>query len=105
MDFNDLASRLGIDEEDMKELVELFVTTTLSDIEKIRKGISDNNPAAASAASHSIKGAAGNLGFDEIFSLSRDMEMQAKKGSLENFDGYISDLENKVNALDPSISK
>ena len=103
MDFNDLASRLGIDEEDMKELVELFVTTTLSDIEKIRKGISDNNPADAAAAAHSIKGAAGNLGFDEIFSMARDMEMQAKKGSLENFDGYISDLENKVNALNPSI--
>ncbi len=105
MDFNDLASRLGIDEEDFKELVELFVTTSISDIEKIRKGLSQNNPTDAAAASHSIKGAAGNLGFDEIFSLARDMEMQAKKGSLDNFEGYISDLENKVTALDPSAGK
>src|SRR3989339_170799 len=103
MDFKDLASRLGVDEEDFKELVELFVTTTFSDIGKIKKGISDNNPADAAAASHSIKGAAGNLGFDEIFSLARDMEMQAKKGSLDGFNSYIKDLENKVSALNPSM--
>lgn len=103
MDFNDLASRLGIDEEDMKELVELFITTTLSDIEKIRKGISDNNPVDAAAASHSIKGAAGNLGFDDIFCLARDMEMQAKKGSLDNFNVYTHDIEDRVNALNQSV--
>ncbi len=105
MDFNDLASRLGIDEEDFKELVELFVTTSFSDIEKIRKGVLKNKPADAAAASHSIKGAAGNLGFDEIFSLARDMEMQAKSGSLENFEDYLSDLESRVNALNPSDGK
>lgn len=103
MDFSDLASRLGVDEEDFKELVELFITTTFSDIGKIKKGVLDHNPADAAAASHSIKGAAGNLGFDDIFSLARDMEMQAKGGSLENFDVYIHDLEGKVAALNPFV--
>ncbi|OGQ91101.1 MAG: hypothetical protein A2464_12170 [Deltaproteobacteria bacterium RIFOXYC2_FULL_48_10] len=99
MDFNDLALRLGIDEEEFKELVELFITTTRSDIKKIKNGVLDHNPVDAAAASHSIKGAAGNLGFDEIFSLAGDMEMQGKGGSLDNFDVYIRDLEKKVNAL------
>jgi len=99
MDFNDLALRLGIDEEEFKELVELFITTTRSDIKKIKNGVLDHNPADAAAASHSIKGAAGNLGFDEIFSLAGDMEMLAKGDSLDNFDVYIRDLEKQVNAL------
>jgi len=99
MDFNDLALRLGIDEEEFKELVELFITTTCSDIKKIKNSISDHTLADAAAASHSIKGAAGNLGFDEIFSLAGQMEMQAKGGSLDNFDVYVRDLEKKVNAL------
>mgnify|MGYP002725668101 CR=1 FL=1 len=99
MNFKDLASRLGIDDEDFMELVELFVTTTLTDIDKIKKGVLEQNPTNAAAASHSIKGASGNLGFDDIFTLSKDMEMQAKQGSLDNFDNYIDDLENMVNAL------
>ncbi len=99
MDFKVLWERLGIDQEDFMELVELFVATSLSDIEKIKKGVADNNPADAAAASHSIKGAAGNLGFDDISNKAKDMEMQAKSGSLENFDAQINDLEKRVNEL------
>ena len=99
MDFKDLASRLGIDEEDFQELVELFITTSNADIDKIKKGLDSNNAEDAAAASHSIKGAAGNLGFDEIYGLAQEMEMQAKQGSLENFQDFIKEIESKVNAL------
>jgi HPt (histidine-containing phosphotransfer) domain-containing protein len=99
MVFKDLAARLGLVEDDFEELVELFVTTTFSDIEKIKDGVLNNNPKDASAASHSIKGASGNLGFDDIFTLTRDMEMQAKEENLDNFEKYISDLERMVNDI------
>lgn len=99
MDYKDLASRLGIDEEDFMDLVELFISTSLADIEKIKAGVADHDPQAAAAASHSIKGAAANMGFEEISNLSKDMEMQAKGGSVENFDTYIADLESMVNGL------
>ncbi len=99
MDFQDLASRLGIDEEDFMELVELFVTTTQSDLDKIKKGMGENNSQDAAAASHSIKGAAGNLGFDDMFELAKTMEMQAKTGNLDGFDGFVADLAAKLNKL------
>ncbi len=99
MDFKDLASRLGLDEEDFVELAELFVTTTLSDIDKIKEGVAENNSTDAASASHSIKGAAGNLGFNDIFELTKKMEAQAKEGNLNGFDAYISDIENKLKAI------
>ena len=99
MDFKELGSRLGIDEEDFMELVELFVTTSLGDIDKIKAGMSGNTPADAAAAAHSIKGAAGNMGFDSIFELAKEMEMKAKQGDLQLFDTMVSDLENQVNGL------
>lgn len=102
MDIKDLASHLGIDEEDIKELVDLFITTTVSDIQKIKKGVLDNKSSDVAAASHSIKGAAGNLGLDEIYTLAKDMEMQAKSGSLDHFESHLRKLENQVNALKPS---
>lgn len=99
MDVKDLASRLGIDDEDFMELVELFVTTTLSDIDKIKKGVQQSDCEAAAAASHSIKGASGNLGFDDIFKLAKDMEMQARQENLDNFDDQLKTIENMVNSL------
>ena len=99
MNFKDLASNLGLDEEEFIELVELFVSTSLGDIARIRKAVRDNNAADAASASHSIKGAAGNMGFDDIFTRARDMEMQARPGNLDHFEDWVPDLENKVNAL------
>jgi len=99
MDFKILASRLGLDEDDFNELVGLFITTTLSDIDKIKKSVQESSSKGAADASHSIKGASGNLGFDDIFQLTQKMEMQALNGSLDNFEEYLHELENGVNAL------
>jgi len=102
MDFKHLASRIGLDEEDFMELVELFITTTLSDLAKIKEGVKNNCHQDAASASHSIKGAAGNMGFDAMFTLAKKMEMQAKTGNLENFDAYIKELETRVAKLTTS---
>ena len=99
MDFKYLASRIGIDDEDFMELVELFITTTLSDLDKIKQGMAANHPEDVGAAAHSIKGAAENMGFESMSELAKKMEFQAKAGSLENFDAYILDLETQVKEL------
>ena len=99
MDFKDLAARLGVEEEDFRELAELFVQTCRTDLEKIRQGMSSGIPADAAAAAHSIKGAAGNLGFEDMAELAQKMEFQAKAGSLDHFETYTSDLEKMINGL------
>ncbi|MEH0019823.1 MAG: Hpt domain-containing protein [Desulfobacter sp.] len=104
MDFEDLASRLGIDNEDFRELVELFIATTQSDMEKIRQALADRNPADAGAAAHSIKGAAGNLGFEDMAKLAETMESQGKDGSLNGFDAYTSEMDGYVTRLQEKLS-
>jgi HPt (histidine-containing phosphotransfer) domain-containing protein len=99
MSFEKLASRLGIDTEDFIELVELFITTTESDMDKIRQAMGGNNPADAAAAAHSIKGAAANLGYEGMADVAKEMEALGKDGSLEGFDGYMSDLDGYMAGL------
>jgi histidine phosphotransfer protein HptB len=98
MNFKDLASNLGLDEEDFDELVEVFTATSFSDIEKINSGLEDKNPAAVAQAAHSIKGASGNLGFKDISSLSKDIETAAKQGN-------INGLEENINIIIEKLKK
>ena len=100
MEFKDLAARLGIELEDFLELLELYVQTSRTDLEKIRQATQSGVPPLAAAAAHSIKGAAGNLGFTDTAELALKMELQAKAGSLENFETYIKDLENQIAGLE-----
>ena len=102
MDVSALALRLGIGEEDFLELIDLFVTTSLADIEKVRQALAAGSSADAAAAAHSVKGAAGNLGLDDMYNLAKDMEMQAKGGSLDGFEALTASLEQQVKALNAS---
>lgn len=103
MDFDALASRLGIDRADFIELAELFVTTTQSDMDKIRRAMTAGNPADAAAAAHSIKGAAGNLGFEDMAELAKKMEFQGKDGRLDGFETDMDEMEKMLQSLKGSI--
>ncbi len=104
MDFEDQAAQLGIDREDVLELVKLFITTSQSDMERIRRGMVENVPAEAAAAAHSIKGAAGNLGFEKMAALAQKMECQGKEGRLGDFEAWADEMDGFLNRLRDSLS-
>lgn len=99
MDLKIYAEKIGFEEDEFRELAEIFVATTKKDIEKIRAGLEKNSHEEVASASHSIKGASGNLGFDEIFLLAKKMEMQARDQNLENFNDFIIRLDSMVDDI------
>ena len=103
MNFKDLAANLGLDEEDFNELIEIFTATSFSDVEKINSGLEENNAVNVSQAAHSIKGAAANLGFQEIASLSKDIEMNAKEGNLQGIEEKVSSIVQELNKIENAI--
>jgi len=99
MDFKELSSNLGIDEEDFIELVELLIDTTQDDIDKIKESLSNADAQGASMAAHSIKGASGNLGFMSLSESAKEMEMTAKEGNLDNFEPLLAKTEEELQSV------
>lgn len=85
MNLKEYADKLGLEEEDFRELTELFIETTKADLKKLTKAITEKNFTALREASHSIKGAAGNLGFMNIWEAASVCE----KAAMENNDDPI----------------
>ena len=83
MNFGQLAEVLGLEEDEFFDLVDLFVGTTASDLARLEIAISDGAADEAAEAAHSIKGAALNLGFQEIHLLAKDVELNARQQILE----------------------
>jgi len=99
MNFKELAENLGLDEDEYLELVELLIETSRTDLEGIEAAIRGENSNEAANALHSIKGAAGNLGFMEIYDLARQGEQMAKEGMLDQLADTIQRLKSKVDSL------
>ncbi len=104
IDFNSMALNLGFDEEEFKEVAQLLVTVSLSDMEQLEQGIMENNPDKVKDAAHSIKGAAGNLGFVELSHCAETIEMSARSHSINNLTSHITCIKETLNTISKSLS-
>ncbi|MCD6139011.1 MAG: Hpt domain-containing protein [Deltaproteobacteria bacterium] len=83
MDFAKLAGKLGLEKDEFIELVELFLDVSASDLGKLQSAIDERDIQQAVEVAHSLKGASGNLGFDEISDMAKNVEANARQGSLD----------------------
>ncbi|MCD6569677.1 MAG: Hpt domain-containing protein [Deltaproteobacteria bacterium] len=97
MDFTELAQKIGLEDDEFLELVELFMETCASDISRLQVAIDQGDTQQVVEAAHSIKGASANLGFMEISSVAKEMEQNARDDSL---DGAAEAVETIKKGLD-----
>lgn len=91
--------RLELKEDEYLELVNLFVLTSKSDINKLQSAINSNNTEKVSMIAHSLKGAAVNLGLEEFFELAKIIEETASDGQLEKTAETAYIFQNKLDGI------
>jgi HPt (histidine-containing phosphotransfer) domain-containing protein len=99
MNFRELAENLGIEEELYLELIELFIQTGTSDLDKVRSAVEEGNAEKAANAAHSIKGAASNLGLMEVYEVAKKIEKQTRNDRLEGIAESAQALKEKLNEI------
>jgi len=102
MDVKELADELGLEKDEYLELIELFVEKSMTDLDELQSAVGAEDTEKTASAAHSIKGAAGNLGFMALYEEAKKIEAQALLGSLdaaiESIQALRKDLE-EVTAL------
>ena len=92
MNFKELADKIGLDEEDYRELIDLFLETGRADYDQLKSAFTagDNEQVARSA--HTISGASGNLGLMNIHEVAKRIELTAMDKDLDAIDGDLKML-------------
>ncbi|SCY70616.1 Hpt domain-containing protein [Desulfoluna spongiiphila] len=105
MDLKAIGEDLGLEESEFLEIVELFLETAETDITRLKEAIARGDMQTLTEAAHSLKGSAGNLGFTEIYRLSKDIETAARENTLdrlgpvlESIDALKGDIQDALNA-------
>lgn len=101
MDFGILASNLGLERDEYIELVELFIETAESDIQKIKASYERKDADQLAEAAHSLKGSAGNLGFAALSEKAKLAEDNARN---EKLDG-VSELTCRIEEMLEEIKR
>lgn len=104
MNIKKLAENLGLEEDEYLELVELFIETGTADFQRIESSLANNDADQVMRSAHTIKGAAGNLGFTEISDLAKLIEENAGNDTLEGLDQVVSTLRSHFESISALVN-
>lgn len=105
MNISNLAQSLGIETQDYKSLVELFLQTTSDDLQKLDSAIAERDLSLVSQTAHHIKGAAVNLELQEIAADARKAEQCAKQSDFNGVSQAGSNIRAELEAISRALSK
>ena len=100
MNIEQLCKNLGLEKDEYRELLDLFIQTGMTDLDKLEAAVRDQNAENAMQAAHSIKGAAGNLGLLEFYDMLKKVEENARNGILEGAVESTQVLKKKMAEID-----
>jgi HPt (histidine-containing phosphotransfer) domain-containing protein len=86
----------GLDGEDLRDIVELYFTDVVDQIDRLRSSIEEGDCAAVSAAAHRIKGASLSMGAARVAAFASDTETAAREGDLSPCAELVEALEGEL---------
>ena len=104
MNFKELGANLGLEEDEYRELIELFVTTGSADFQNIQSGLSKSDADQVMRSAHTIKGAAGNLGLLDVSDVAKIIEESAGNNQLDGLESAVANLKQHFEAIDTFVN-
>ena len=99
MDIKKLAENLELDLEDFNEIFEIYIETTSSDLQELKAALRNGDAQKAHEKTHSIKGASGNLGLDELYELAKQIDDRARVNSLNGLEDLVTSFDERYEKL------
>ncbi|HET6488303.1 MAG TPA: Hpt domain-containing protein [Syntrophales bacterium] len=103
MNFNEMAENIGLDEQDFREMAELFVSVGVTDLSKLRDACASRDCQGVLMSAHSLKGASANLGFTEIYEIAKRVEAEARAQKLDGAGEAIVEIERRLDSITAAL--
>ncbi len=92
MTLKHLAENVGLEEDEYLQLLQLFIETSMSYLGKMKSAIRVGDAKIVYEMTHSIRGAAENLGIPEISEIAKAIELRARQNILEGAEDAAESL-------------
>jgi len=92
MNFREMGASIGLEEDEYKELIELFIESGGADFQNLQDGLAAGDADRVMRCAHTIKGASGNLGLMKISEAAKIIEESAMKNDLNDLTTTVQKL-------------
>ena len=99
MNLKEIGERIGLDEDEYIEMIELFVESGGEDLQKLEAAIKEADTEKAHEASHSIKGSSGSLMLDAVYEIAKSMDDILRIGKFDNVEEMLNKLRSEYETI------
>jgi HPt (histidine-containing phosphotransfer) domain-containing protein len=99
MNFKEIGEKIGLDEDEYIEMIELFVESGGEDLNNLEAAIKEADAEKAHQASHSIKGSSGSLMLDTIYEIAKSMDDILRTGKVDNVEEMLNKLRSEYETV------
>jgi HPt (histidine-containing phosphotransfer) domain-containing protein len=92
MNFKVLAEKIGLEEDEYRELVELFMETGMADYDRLKTAFEAGDAQQVARSAHTIQGAAGNMGIMNVHEVAKRIELAAVENQMDAVSADLDDL-------------
>ena len=92
MNFKALGEKIGLEEDEYRELVELFLETGMADHDRLTCAFDAGDAQQVARSAHTIQGAAGNMGIMNVHDVAKQIELAAVENQLGSISGEVDSL-------------
>jgi len=93
MDFKAMGANLGLDEDEFRELIDLFMETGQSDYDSLKTALAGGDSDAAAQYAHTLAGASGNLGIMDLHASAKSVEQALMDNQLADATALAAEME------------
>jgi HPt (histidine-containing phosphotransfer) domain-containing protein len=93
MNFKTLGEELGLEEEEYRELIELFMETGQADLNQLKSALDAGDAETVSRRAHTLSGSSGNMRLIDLHEAAKRIERAADDGRLDNLSDDLNALE------------
>lgn len=104
MNFKELGADLGLDEDEYRELIDLFIESGATDFQALQTAMAACDADQVMQRAHTIKGASGNLGLVEVSEVAKTIEENASQNQLDGLDQVVATLKTQFDAIQAFVS-
>lgn len=97
---DDMAAAIGLKAKHIPLLVGSFLGESQTIMESLSEAIDSNSYEDIKLHAHSIKGSAGNLKFDDIYEMAKEMELSAINATSDfDYKAYLNAIKEAISTI------
>lgn len=99
LDYDDMAKNIGLKAKHIPLLLASFLEESEPILITLKTAIQSADYETIRGAAHSLKGSSGNLRFNELYEMSREMELAAENNTTFEYEKYLEAMSAAVSTI------